>query len=253
MWQKAGRLTGDSGPRCTAVCGAENIVAFVRYAGVDGLGGVSRSAASRIKDFPDDSVGITEIDVASFFNIRGDSGESGYLVPGSAEVRALPQTVAAARAKQKRAVQVGINHQALAHRPAGHVATQLEWQVGTLKRFALIGRTQDGAVRGGKEIGVCTGRDIKTIGINRIGGNALNAQSVPVVKTYKIHQRNPLLIDGVPPVGSADIGARIDEVLLAGIENDSGNKSAATAGINVVPGIGLRTGRHRQQREQYQH
>src|SRR5882724_8418256 len=250
--QKAGRLTGNGGPCCTAVCSAENTVPFVRDACIDGLSGAARCAASGIKDFPHDSVGITEINVASLLYISSDGSEAGYFVPGSTEVRALPQTIAAARTKQQSAVQVGINHQTLAHRASGHVAAEFEGQVGTLKRVALIGGAQNRAIGSCKRVGVRAGRYITACGIDRVRRDALNTQSVPVVKAYKIHQRNPALVDGVPSIGSADIGPRIDEVLLAGIENDSGNKAAATAGISVVPRIGLRECGYRQQREQKQ-
>src|SRR5690606_32948213 len=134
----AGRLPRDPLPGDAAVGGPVDRVLLVGHAHLDGLGGVAGGAGPLVERHPDHALDVTVV-LAVPGPVVPRVGEAGHLGPGGAVVGALPQPVAAGRAEVEDAVLVGVDREALAHAPPGHVAAELERQRARLPGLAAVG------------------------------------------------------------------------------------------------------------------
>src|SRR5262252_551929 len=239
MRKEARGLPRNGSPRSAAVRAAIDAIALIGDANINGLSRIAGSPGSAVESHPDDAGDVAGVGIAWVFDISPRDRKAGDSGPGRAEVRAPPEAVAAAGAEIKDAVAIGINRKALAHRASRHVAAYFEWQIRALKTIAPVGGAKDRAVLTRKFIGVSPGEDVKAVGVNRIGGEAVDARQVPIVEADPIEQGNPAAPALVPSVRAADVGARIDQVLFGSVEDDARNKAAAAADGDVAPGISL--------------
>src|SRR5262249_53324558 len=186
MRQEASGLPRNSSPRSAAVRTAINAIALIGDADVNGLSRIAGSPGSAIESHPHDADDVAGVGTAGVLDIGSRNWKAGDSGPGRAEVRAPPEAVAAARAEIEDAVAIGINRQALAHRAAWHVAAYFEGQIRALKTIAPVGGAKDRAVLTRKFIGVSPAGHVKAVGVNRIGGEAVDARQVPIVEADPI-------------------------------------------------------------------
>src|SRR5215468_4751173 len=222
--QEACGLPWHGRPRGAAICAAVNAIAFIRDADIDGLRRIAGSSGSAIESHPDDADDVAGVGTARVLNVGSRNGEAGDSGPGRAEISAPPEAVAAAGAEIESAVAVGINSQALAHRPARHVAADFERQIRALKSIAPVRGAKDGAVLSCKFVSVSAGGDVKAGGVYRIGGEAVNARQVPIVEAHPIEQWNPTTRALIPSIGAADVGAGVNQILFGRVEDDAWNE-----------------------------
>ena len=179
------------------------------------------------------------------------AGKRRHLAPGHRAVGALPQA-GLARAEEEDAAVVGIDRHPLAVAAAGLVAAKLDRDVGALEGVPLIGRAQDRAVRN-------LGRRVRAAGqvdlawIRRIDGDALHAHQIEVRVRHPVEHRLPAVCLRVPPVGAADVGARVEDVLGGRMKHEAVDETAADD-LDALPGVG--DGRrlvrgHRRKRRQH--
>ena len=162
-------------------------------------------------------------------------GEAGDLLPGRARVRALPEA-RLARPEVEDAGQVGIDGQPLAHRAAVLVAAHLHRHVDGLPGVAAIVRAEDGAVADPRA-GVRPRGQVDLVGVDRIGRQALDAEEVRCRARSWSVRATQVLCRRVPAVGAADVGARVDQILLDRAEDDAADEAAAEDG-DVLPVVG---------------
>src|SRR5262249_1554064 len=186
MRQEASGLPRNCSPRSAAVRAAINAIARIGDANINGLSRIAGSPGGAVESHPRDADDIARVGIARIFDVGSRSGKAGDFGPGRAEVRAPPEPVAAAGAEIEDAVAIGINRQALAHRAAWHVAAYFEGQIRALKTIAPVGGAKDRAVLTRKFIGVSPAGHVKAVGVNRIGGEAVDARQVPIVEADPI-------------------------------------------------------------------
>src|ERR1035437_2619177 len=68
-----------------------------------------------------------------------------------------------------------------------------------------------------------------------IDSNCLDAQKPGLVRTDPIRQGGPLLVGLIPPVGSTNVRASVEQILFDGRGDDARDKPTASDG-HVVPG-----------------
>src|SRR5262249_43895327 len=239
MRKEASGLPRNSSPRSAAVRAAVDAIALIGDANINGLSRITGSPGSTVESHPDDADDVGGVGIAGVLDVGSRGRKAGDSGPGRAEVGAPPEAGAAAGAAIEAAVAVGIHRQALGRRAAWHVAAYFEGQIRALKTIAPVGGAKDRAVLTRKFIGVSPGGDVKAVGVNRIGGEAVDARQVPIVEADPIEQRNPAARALVPSIRAADVGARVDQVLFGSVEDDARNKAAAAADGDVAPGISL--------------
>lgn len=241
MRQVAGRLAGDALPAGAAVGGAVDGVLLVGDADVDGLGGVAGGAGALVERHPGDTliVGQVAVGVGRVLRIVARVRESGDLRPGDAGVGAAPQAVAAGGAEVQDRVLVRVDREALAHAAAGHVAAELERQLGALPGGTLVGGAQDRTVVRVPAVGVHAGGHVHLVRVYLVGGEADDAVVAPVVLADPVQQRDPPVRGGVQAVGAADVGARVDQTLLLLVEDDARHE-AATLDLHVLERVRVR-------------
>ncbi len=221
----SGGLPGDGLPGAAAIGGA------VEGGGPVGNADVDRLAASRAVRHEGDARAAARPVL---------DGERGDLAPCRAVVGTAPQPVLAC-AQQQGAVVRGVDRQPFARPAAVLVAAQLERQVGALEGAAAVLGAQDRAVAG-PVVGVGARGEVEPVGVDRIGGQRVDAQQVPVLLAEPVGQRDPLLGPGVPAVGAAHVGTRVQQALLPRVEHQAGDVTAAHH-LGVSPRIRSGSGR----------
>ncbi len=215
----AGGLPGDGLPGAAAVGGA------VQGGGLIGDADIDRLAAGRAVGHEGDARAAARPVL---------DGERGDLTPCRAVVGAAPQAVLAG-AQQQGAVVRRVDRQPLARPAAVLVAAQLERQLGALEGAAPVRGAQDRAVTG-PLVGVGARREVEPVGVDGVGGQRIDAQKVPVLLAEPVGQRDPLLGRGLPAVGAAHVCAGVQQTLLARVEHQPGDVTAAHH-LGVVPHI----------------
>ena len=152
-----------------------------------------------------------------------------HLVPGQRGVLADPKSVVS-RTEVKNVVVVGVNGQTFADAATAFVAAHVEGHVNHLKSFALIHRTKNCR----RVARVHTLGEIQTIGINRVGRETFGAVQIGI--TAPVGEREPAFGPAIPLVGTADVGAAINQPRLFGVEDDAGNESAGHH-FHVLPHV----------------
>jgi len=154
-------------------------------------------------------------------------------------VGAAPQPIPAACSQIKNAVVIGVNRQALAHVATRHVSANLKRQVEALKSLTVVGRTQDRAILTGPFIGVSAHCEVNAPRINRICRYAFDAGQVPVIRPDPVQQRNPVVCARIPAVRTPNIRTRINQIWLAGTEDDPGHEASTAADHHVLEAVAI--------------
>ena len=157
--------------------------------------------------------------------------------PGCPEISAAPQPVAPC-AEIENAVLVRIDGQPLAVSAAGFIAPHFERHRRPLPRVPEIGRPENFSIAG-PWIGIGACGEVDAVGLDRIRGKAVNPHQIRIAPRDPVEQRPPPPRHAVPPVGSTDVGAQIDETGLGAIINDAGDIPPA-ADRDIAPDIRLR-------------
>ena len=158
-----------------------------------------------------------------------------HLGPGAAGVHAPPQARRARAIEQDRRI-VGVDRQALADRPAVVVAARRERQVEEgPAAAAVVGDVQPrGRVRRGRH----AGDHVDALVVGGVQGDALDAVMEALGRGETVVDRDPGRRARVPAVGAADVGARVEQVPGARMEDQAGDITAA-AELGAGPGADL--------------
>jgi len=221
-----------------------------RNAGVDRAARLARRAARRIEDHEHDAAATAaapggELGLVGR-QLEHVGGEGRHLAPGDRAVGALPEA-GVARAEEQDAAVVGIDRHPLAVAAPRFVAAELDRHVGARERPPLIGRAEDRPV-GDLGRRVRPAGEVDLVRVARIDGDALDAHQVEVGVGDPVEQRLPAVCLGVAPVGAADVGAGVEDVLGGRVEHEPVDEPAAHD-LDALPGVGDGRGRGGRRRE----